>query len=65
MKKQQVDTPYENSWADQMKRGSLELVKPQTHPTVLGLKNWVVLDVDYTYIYTKNGWEYYGRKVWL
>lgn len=50
MKKQQVDTPYRNSWADRISRGSLEIVKPQTHPVVLGLKIWNKQQFTYDFL---------------
>ena len=35
MKKQQVDTPYKNSWADQMKRGTMKVTRARLHPTFI------------------------------
>ena len=33
MKKRQVDTPWENSWADRMARGTIPAPRVPVHPT--------------------------------
>ena len=34
MKKQSVDTPYVNSWADRMVKGTLPIVYPEMIPVI-------------------------------